>query len=103
MRNKMKSLILLTALITLPLIDSQAADISAGKEKAAVCIACHGANGQASIPTYPNLAGQHPEYMVAALKQYRDGGRNNAIMVPMAKALSDEDMKNVAAYFASFK
>lgn len=99
----MKPLILITALIALPSINALAADISAGKEKAAVCIACHGANGLSVMPTYPNLVGQHPEYMVDALKAYRDGGRNNPIMVPMAKALSDEDMKNVAAYFASFK
>ncbi|MDD3575808.1 c-type cytochrome [Halothiobacillus sp.] len=99
----MKPLILITALIALTSVNALAADIAAGKEKAAVCIACHGANGKAAIPTYPNLAGQHPQYLVDALKQYRDGGRNNPIMVPMAKALTDEDMKNVAAYFASFK
>lgn len=99
----MKPLILLTALIALPSINALAADISAGKEKAAVCVACHGDNGHSVMPTYPNLAGQHPEYMVDALKAYRDGGRNNPIMVPMAKALTDEDIKNVAAYFASFK
>ena len=80
-----------------------AADISAGKQKAAVCFACHGEKGIAIMPTYPNLAGQHEAYLVDALKAYRDGGRNNPIMVPMAKALTDTDMQNIAAYFAQMK
>jgi cytochrome c553 len=99
----MKRLVLVTALSLIPTINSLAADIAAGEKKAAVCIACHGKDGHSSIKTYPNLAGQHADYLVDALKGYRDGARNNPIMVPMAKALSDEDMQNIAAYFAQMK
>lgn len=99
----MKKILLIAALIAMPSINALAADIAAGEKKAAVCLACHGQNGHAVIKTYPNLAGQHAEYLVDALKSYRDGSRTNPIMVPMAKALTDEDMQNVAAFFAQLK
>ena len=82
---------------------TQAADIEAGKAKAATCAACHGANGISAIPTYPNLAGQKEAYIVAQLKAFKSGARDNAIMKPMATMLTEEDMKNVAAYYASLK
>ncbi len=91
------------AIAALSITAVHAADSTAGKQKAAVCFACHGEQGKAIMPTYPNLAGQHEAYLVDALKEYRDGGRNNPIMVPMAKALTDTDMQNIAAYFAQFK
>lgn len=99
----MNRLILITALSIIPTLNTWAADIAAGEKKAAVCLACHGKDGHSVIKTYPNLAGQHAEYLVDALKGYRDGARTNPIMVPMAKALSDEDMQNIAAYFAEMK
>ena len=83
-----------------------AGDIEAGKAKAAVCAACHGANGIALIPTYPNLAGQNPAYIELALKAYKTGQRSGAqaaIMAGMAAPLSEVDMKNLAAYYASLK
>jgi cytochrome c553 len=83
---------------------ASAGDVAAGKAKAAVCAACHGQNGMAQIPTYPNLAGQNEQYLVHALKAYkakdRSGGQA-AIMQGQAAALSDEDIANVAAYFSS--
>lgn len=81
-----------------------AGDPAAGKAKAAICATCHGANGIAIAPTYPNLKGQNEMYMVSALKAYRDGQRQgglSGVMTPMAKPLSDEDIANLAAYFAS--
>lgn len=99
----MKKFLLIGALIVIPSINAVAADIAAGEKKAAVCLACHGQNGHSVIKTYPNLAGQHAEYLVDALKGYRDGARTNPIMVPMAKALTDNDMQNIAAFFAQFK
>lgn len=99
----MKTLLLLGALCALPMVQVMAADLVAGEKKAAVCLACHGKDGHAAIKTYPNLAGQNKEYLVVALKGYRDGSRLDPIMVPMAKALNDTDMENVAAYFAQFK
>ncbi|EAQ67389.1 cytochrome c family protein [Marinomonas sp. MED121] len=83
-----------------------AADIEAGKAKAAVCAACHGANGYAAIPTYPHLAGQNPAYIELSLKAYKSGQRTGgqaAIMAGMAAPLSDDDIKNLAAYFGSLK
>ncbi|MDX1391375.1 MAG: cytochrome c [Rheinheimera sp.] len=80
---------------------AQAADIAAGKAKAAVCAACHGSNGISIIPDYPNLAGQKEKYLQSAIKAYRDGERKNAIMSPMATGLTDADVANLAAYFAS--
>lgn len=79
----------------------QAQDIAAGKAKAMVCAACHGANGISIIPDYPNLAGQKVKYLEASIKAYRDGERKNPIMSPMASGLSDTDIANIAAYFAS--
>ncbi|MEH8016412.1 cytochrome c [Rheinheimera muenzenbergensis] len=78
-----------------------AADVAAGKTKAAVCAACHGANGISIIPDYPNLAGQKVKYLQSAMKAYRDGERKNPIMSPMASGLSDDDIANISAYFAS--
>ena len=68
----------------------------------AVCLACHGADGNSGTPAYPKLAQQHPEYLVKQLQEYKSGKRNNAIMKGFASALSDEDMKNIA-YWVSTK
>ncbi|GAA3583097.1 MULTISPECIES: c-type cytochrome [Marinobacter] len=81
-----------------------AGDAAAGQAKAAVCAACHGQNGVAQIPMYPNLAGQNEAYLVSSLKAYRSKERNGgqaAVMQAQAAALSDEDIANLAAYFAS--
>ena len=69
-------------------------------DKAATCVACHGANGIGVQPTWPTLAGQHEDYLVHALTQYRDGVRKNTLMMPMAQALTDADIKALAAYYA---
>jgi len=78
-----------------------AGDAEAGKAKAAVCSACHGADGKAIQPAYPNLAGQHAEYIEKQLKDYKSGARANAIMGGQVAALSEQDMADLAAYFAS--
>jgi cytochrome c553 len=83
---------------------SAAGDVSAGKAKSAVCATCHGADGIAIMPVYPNLAGQNAEYLESALKAYRDKQRQGgmaAIMQMQATNLSDEDIANLAAYYAS--
>jgi cytochrome c553 len=69
---------------------------------AAVCAACHGADGNSGTPTYPKLSQQHPEYLVKQLQEYKAGKRKNAIMQGFAATLSDSDMKNVA-YWATSK
>ena len=69
---------------------------------AAVCVACHGAEGNSGIPTNPKLAQQHPEYLVKQLQEYKSGKRKNAIMQGIASALSESDMRNIS-YWAGEK
>lgn len=81
---------------------AQAADAQAGKAKTAACAGCHGANGEGVGPN-PALAGKPEAQLVQAMKDYKSGARNNAIMKGMVASLSDDDMANVAAYYASLK
>ncbi|GGH51719.1 cytochrome c [Comamonas phosphati] len=69
----------------------------------AVCAACHAADGNSTVPLQPKLAGQHPEYLVKQLREFKDGKRNDPIMKGMAATLSDADMQNVAAWLHSQK
>lgn len=69
----------------------------------ATCVACHGQNGIGLSPVWPTIAGQHEDYLVHALNQYRDGSRSNAVMMPMAAALTDEDVKVLAAYYSGLE
>lgn len=80
-----------------------AADVAAGKAKAASCAGCHGANGISAVPTYPNLAGQKEAYLVKQMKAFKDGSRKDPTMNAMSKPLSDADMANISAYYASLK
>ena len=80
---------------------AQAADIEAGKGRAAVCQGCHGSAGVSSSPMWPSLAGQTAAYLESQLKKFKVGERTNATMNPMAEELSDSDIQNLAAYFAS--
>ena len=66
-----------------------------------VCVACHASDGSRGSPANPILAGQHPEYLVKQLQEFKSGKRNNAVMKGFAGTLSDDDMKNVAAFYAS--
>lgn len=72
-------------------------------DKAATCTACHGQNGIGASPVWPTLAGQHEDYIVHALNQYRDGTRKDPVMAPMAAPLTDADVKQLAAYFSGLK
>ncbi len=77
-------------------------DLAKGQATATqVCSACHTADGSRGSPANPILAGQHPEYLVKQLQEFKSGKRNNAIMKGFATTLSDDDMKNVAAFYAS--
>lgn len=79
-------------------------DIAAGKAKATVCAACHGADGNGGAdPTWPKLAGQNASYIAKQLADFKAGRRKNAIMSGMAAPLSVAEMRNLGAYFASFK
>lgn len=77
-------------------------DAAKGKEKAALCTACHGPDGNAPIaPEYPRLAGQPDDYLEKALRDYKSGKRKNPLMGPQAQNLSKEDIKDLAAYFST--
>ncbi len=82
---------------------AMAGDIEAGKAKSAICASCHGPNGNSVNPLWPNLAGQKEQYLVKQIKAFRDGTRQDPMMAPMVAALSDEDIANLAAYYASQK
>ncbi len=72
-------------------------------EAAQTCVACHGQNGISVNPTWPTLAGQHEDYLVKALNQYRDGTRKEAVMTQMAAALTDADVDLLARYYSRLK
>lgn len=76
-------------------------DIAQGKTKALSCIGCHGVNGIAAVPTFPNLAGQKQAYLITAIESYQNGRRNDPTMKAMTAALSATDIENISAYFAS--
>ena len=78
-------------------------DPAAGKQKSQACQACHGVDGNADNPIYPRLAGQYETYLLRALMDYKSGERKNPIMAGMVAALSEGDMKDLAAYYASQK
>ncbi len=80
---------------------SYAGDAEAGKAKSVTCAACHGGAGISPVGAFPNLAGQKEEYLIAQITAFRDGDRESAQMQPMVSALSDEDIANLAAYYAS--
>ncbi|MCK5667991.1 MAG: cytochrome c [Gammaproteobacteria bacterium] len=86
---------------SLPLVSYAAGDAAAGKTKAALCAACHGAEGISANDLWPNLAGQKPGYLTKQMKAFRDGDRKDPMMSPMAAPLTDEDIANLTAYFSS--
>ncbi len=104
----MKSVValILAALAAGPLLaaETHAAfkpDLAKGQATAATCQACHMADGTRGLPANPILQGQHPEYLVKQLTEFKAGKRKNAIMAGFAATLSEDDMKNVAAFYAS--
>ncbi|MEK6210295.1 MAG: c-type cytochrome [Pseudomonadota bacterium] len=80
-----------------------AQDAVAGKEKAVVCGACHGVDGNSTIPQNPILAGQTSRYIYLQLKDFKEGRRKDPLMSPMAANLSRKDMFDIAAYYAAQK
>ncbi|MGL6109373.1 MAG: c-type cytochrome [Rubrivivax sp.] len=100
-------LLLLATALSAPVLAIDAkpapkADLAKGQAIATqVCVACHTADGSRGIPANPILQGQHPEYLARQLADFKSGARNNAVMKGFASTLSPEDMKNVAAFYAS--
>ena len=94
--------IVVVALLGLAGPSQAAGDAQAGKAKAGACGGCHGANGEGKDP-YPALAGKPEDALVQAMQDYKSGKRSNAVMKSFASKLSDQDIANVAAYYASLK
>lgn len=79
---------------------AQAANPEAGKEKSRPCAACHGPDGNSAAADFPKLAGQHYDYLVKALKDYKTGLRKNAIMAPLVANLNQRDFEDLAAFYS---
>lgn len=96
----------LVTILLLPIVSSAlaAGDIEAGAKIATtICVACHGNGGVSANPEWPNLAGQGEKYLLKQLHDFKSGDRANAIMAGQVAALSEQDMQNLAAYFAAQK
>ncbi len=99
----MKKLTLAVAATVMIASPAFAGDVAAGKAKSGTCAACHGVTGESMIPMYPNLAGQKEQYLAKQLKDFKSGARKDPVMGAMAMPLSDDDIANLAAFYASIK
>ena len=101
MKNWIKVILAGSALVAAPLL--QAGDISRGEELSGSCAACHGADGNSDNPEWPNIAGQGERYLFEQLKAYQTGDRENAVMAGQVSDLDEQDMRDLAAYYASLE
>lgn len=83
--------------------DLPAGSAEAGKVKSITCGACHGPDGNSVNPQWPSIAGQHPAYIVAQLKAFKNGSRTEPLMLGQSMMLSDQDMRDLAAYFSQLQ
>ena len=97
----MKQCLTTLALCTAVSFNALAADPAAGEAKAALCVACHGPAGNSVNPEWPKLAGQHAGYTAKQIREFKAGvTRSNALMAPMIAGLSNQDIEDIAAYYA---
>ncbi len=101
----MKKILLIASLASFAVIGAAhaAGNAEAGKTKAAACVACHGPDGNSPAPNFPKLAGQHADYLVKQLKDFKSGERTDPTMNAMVAPLSEQDMTDIAAFYASQK
>jgi len=92
----------LIGLLSLSLLGANAVagDAGRGKAKSNTCAACHGADGNSINPEWPSLAGQNENYLIRSMQSFKDGTRDNVLMSPQANMLNDQDIEDLAAYFA---
>lgn len=90
----------LALMVALPAAAVDRGDPAAGERKAGSCAACHGPQGRSTNPQYPILAGQYADYLYRSMLAYKTGARENAVMQGMVANLSEEDLWDLAAYFA---
>ena len=89
------------ALLNMPGIAQAAGDIEAGQGKSGSCASCHGENGNSMMPLFPKLAAQNEGYLVQQMQAFKDGSRTDATMGAMVAGLSDQDIQDIAAYYAA--
>ncbi|HEY2248177.1 MAG TPA: c-type cytochrome [Bradyrhizobium sp.] len=94
-------LCLASAVVLLAMFPAHAADLAAGKEKAELCVGCHGENGISQMENIPSLASQQDQFIQWQLVYFRAGSRKNEQMQPIVEQLDNEDIRNLGAYFAS--
>lgn len=99
--NKIQSVVAITLLSVIPAMAFSAGNAAEGEAKSTTCHACHGKTGKSIMPIYPNLGGQQQDYLSKTLYGFRDGSRNNAIMNGMSANLSDADIEDISAWYAS--
>ena len=99
--NKIQKTVAVTLLSVIPAMAFSAGNAAEGQNKSTTCHACHGETGKSIMPIYPNLGGQHQDYLSKTLYNFRDGSRKNAIMSGFAANLSDADIEDIAAWYAS--
>ena len=100
--KRTKATVLAAVVVALVPALALGADLVNGQAKVKqVCSACHGQDGNSQSADYPKLGGQYPDYLAKALHDYKSGARKNPIMAGFAATLSDKDIEDVAAYFAS--
>ena len=80
-------------------MDTASTESAAVLEAAVVCVACHGEEGEGVIPQPPTLAGQHPDYLEYALRQYKEGTRSGTVMSAFSASLSDADIAALAKFY----
>lgn len=97
----MRRAFVLSVLCLFAAVSHAGGDVQAGKSKAVICAACHGGKGISPTGAFPNLAGQKEEYLITQITAFRDGVRESMQMAPMVSRLSDQDILNLAAYYAS--
>jgi cytochrome c553 len=100
-RMKIMPTLLAAAALAFASSHALAGDPRAGESKAEACIACHGADGNSPAPSFPRIGGQYESYLLHSLRGYKSGDRVNAIMADIVKDLSDQDLRDLAAYYAA--
>ncbi|MGH8662079.1 MAG: c-type cytochrome [Burkholderiales bacterium] len=78
-----------------------AGDADAGKKKSQTCVACHGPDGNSPVHDFPKIAGQHYDYLLKALKDYKSGARKSPVMAPLVANLTQRDIEDLAAFYSS--
>lgn len=103
MKKSFAALVALLSVSSVYALPMPKGDAAAGQAMAAQCAACHGADGNSAAPTFPKLAGQNAKYIYKQLHDFKSGRRNNALMMPMVADKTDQQMADLAAYFAQQK